>query len=72
MWLQALLFAGFLATVLVGSATTYYILEAPMQRIGCMVAKRFDQGAAPDSLPGVRPLPEFLPGEGHLDTMTSI
>jgi peptidoglycan/LPS O-acetylase OafA/YrhL len=72
MWLQALLFAGFLATLVIGSATTYYILEAPMQRIGRMVAKRFDNGTAPDSLQGDRPLPEFLPGEGCLDTMTSI
>jgi hypothetical protein len=37
-----------------------------------MIQNLPDQGAAPDSLPGARPLPEFLPGEGHLDTMTSI
>jgi hypothetical protein len=43
-----------------------------MQRIGRMVAGRSGKGAASDSLPGARPLPEFLPGDGRLDTMTSI
>jgi peptidoglycan/LPS O-acetylase OafA/YrhL len=70
MWLQVLLFAGLLAMVGGVSATTYYLLEAPMQRIGRQVARRFSDLPAGSERSGAQ-TPEFLPGKSGLDTMTS-
>jgi peptidoglycan/LPS O-acetylase OafA/YrhL len=70
MWLQVLLFAGLLAMVGGVSATTYYLLEAPMQRIGRQVARRFD-GRLAGREPSDGQIPEFQPGKSSLDTMTS-
>ncbi len=47
-WLQAAAAAVFLTVLLAGCAGTYYLLEAPMQRIGRRVAARLDARFGPD------------------------
>ena len=47
-WLQVGATAVFFAVLLVGCAGTYYLLEAPMQRLGRRVAARLDARFGPD------------------------
>jgi peptidoglycan/LPS O-acetylase OafA/YrhL len=49
-WVQVLVAGCFLAAVLACSAVTYYLLEAPMQRLGRRVAARLDARFGPDRL----------------------
>jgi peptidoglycan/LPS O-acetylase OafA/YrhL len=47
-WLQLAAAAVFVAALLAGCAGTYYLLEAPMQRVGRRVATRLDARFGPD------------------------
>jgi len=47
-WQQVAAAAVFLAVLLAGCAGTYYLLEAPMQRVGRRVAARLDARYGPD------------------------
>jgi peptidoglycan/LPS O-acetylase OafA/YrhL len=47
---QVVLAAGFLAALLAVCAVTYYLVEAPMQRLGHRVAARLDARFGPDRL----------------------
>ena len=47
-WLQVGAAAVFLAVLLACCAGTYYLLEAPMQRVGRRVAARLDARFGPD------------------------
>jgi peptidoglycan/LPS O-acetylase OafA/YrhL len=49
-WMQLLVAGGFLAAVLACSAVTYYLVEAPMQRLGRRAAARLDARFGPDRL----------------------
>jgi peptidoglycan/LPS O-acetylase OafA/YrhL len=59
MWAQILLAAGLLAAILALAAVTYYLVEAPMQRIGRQVAARIGHRERDPAVPivtGWRPL----------------
>jgi peptidoglycan/LPS O-acetylase OafA/YrhL len=49
-WMQVLVVGCFFAVVLACSAVTYYLVEAPMQRLGRRVAARLDARFGPDRL----------------------
>jgi peptidoglycan/LPS O-acetylase OafA/YrhL len=62
--LQVAMGAGFLAVLLACCALTYYLVEAPMQRIGRRVAGRLDARFGPDRAEAARapaPAPEPAP-----------
>jgi peptidoglycan/LPS O-acetylase OafA/YrhL len=48
MYLQLLMAAGYLAVLLPVCAVTYYLVEAPMQRLGRRIAVRLDARFGPD------------------------
>ena len=53
-WLQVGATAAFLAALLACCAATYYLVEAPMQRLGRRVAARLDARFGPDRLEAAR------------------
>ena len=53
-WLQVGAAAVFLAALLACCAATYYLVEAPMQRLGRRVAARLDSRFSPDRLEAAR------------------
>jgi len=54
--LQVALGIGFLVVLLACCALTYYLVEAPMQRLGRRVAAQLDARFGPDRLHARRPL----------------
>jgi peptidoglycan/LPS O-acetylase OafA/YrhL len=51
LWLQLLMVAGFFAVLIPVCAVTYYLVEAPMQRLGRRITRRLDARFGPDRLP---------------------
>jgi peptidoglycan/LPS O-acetylase OafA/YrhL len=56
--IQVGLAAGILAVVLVSAALSYYLVEAPMQRIGHRFARRLQTRFGPDAITDDRPVPD--------------
>ncbi|MGH3156223.1 MAG: acyltransferase family protein, partial [Streptosporangiaceae bacterium] len=48
LWLQALMMTGYLVVLLACCTVTYYLVEAPMQRLGRRIATRLDARLGPD------------------------
>jgi peptidoglycan/LPS O-acetylase OafA/YrhL len=55
-WLQVLIAAGLLTTMIVLSSVTYLCVERPMQNVGRRVGRWLDARFGPDRAPGVVPV----------------